>query len=135
MGTVMTFRENIRAKRESDYGLENALAKHVRNRWPDKAVQYVAHEWDLSESEAAKVVYANASKNTLNKILHHKRGGAFLFIQLVCDVAATPLERIVEMQAERARHESAQWDAEERRLAAMSARLSERRPADRRGAV
>lgn len=134
MGMVMEIREFSRAKREKDYGLENALAKHVRNRWPDKAVAYVQHEWDLSESEAAKVVYANASKNTLKKLLHHKRGGFGLFIELLSEATGTKLEEYITRQAERAENERRTWEAEERRLAALRTAVGERRHFSRGGA-
>lgn len=136
MGTVMQFRKNIRAKRESDFGLENALAGYVRRRWPEKTIGHVQREWDLSESEAAKVVYGHASKNTLNRLLHHKRGGFALFVELIADVCATSLEEHIKSQADRAAHERAFWAAEERRhlrLVALSADLSgPRRVAGRR---
>lgn len=136
MGNVMPFRKNIRAKRETSFGLENALAGYVRRRWPEKAIGHVQHEWDLTESEAAKVVYAQASKNTLNKLLHHKRGGFALFVDLIADVCATSLEEHIQTQAERAAHERAFWASEERRrlrLVALSADLSgARRVAGRR---
>jgi hypothetical protein len=120
-GAVMHFRENSRAKRENDFGLENALAARVRRLWPDKTIAHVQHEWDLSESEAAKVVYANASKNTLKKLLHHRRGGFGLFIELLADACNTTLDQYIMSQAERAAHERRTWEAEERRLAALSA--------------
>lgn len=123
-GNVMQFRENFRAKREKDFGLENALAGYVRRRWPDKAIPYVAHEWGLSESEAAKVVYGHASKNTLKKLLHHKRGGFALFVELLADACGTTLEQYIQTQAERARDERRTWEAEERRLATLAARVS-----------
>lgn len=134
MGTVMQIREFPRAKREKDFGLENALAAMVRKRWPDKAIQHIAHEWDLSESEAAKVVYANASKNTLKKLLHHKRGGFSLFLDLLCDATNTKLEDHITRQAERAANERRTWEAEERRLAALRAAVGERRYLSRGGA-
>ncbi len=120
----MDFRENIRPKRENDFGLENALAGWVRRRWPDKTIPHVMAYFDLSESEAAKVVYANASKNTLRKLLHHKRGGTGLFIDLVCDATATSLENYIKTQAERAAHERRIWEAEERRNASLLALVS-----------
>lgn len=120
----MTFSEEIRAKREIDFGLENALAGYVRRRWPDKPICHVSHEWGLSESEAAKVVYANASKNTLRKLLHHKRGGFGLFLELLCDACGTSLEQHITAQAERATHERRTWEAEERRLSTLAARVS-----------
>lgn len=124
MGTVMKIREEIRAKRESDFGLENALAGYVRRRWPDKTIPHVQHEYDLSESEAAKVVYGHASKNTLNKLLHHKRGGVGLFIELAADVCGTTLEQHIKTQAERAAHERKSWEAEERRQQTLAALVS-----------
>jgi hypothetical protein len=134
MGVTMQFSEFHRAKRESDYGLENALAKYARNRWPERTIQHVAHHFDLSESEASKVVYAGASKNTLRKLLHHKRGGFALFLDLLCEATGTRLEDHIERQAQEARNAAAKWDAEERRLAIISARLGERRAFSRGGA-
>ena len=124
MGTVMQFRENFRAKREKDFGLENALAGYARRRWPDKPITHIQHEWGLTESEAAKVVYAQASKNTLKKLLHHKRGGFSLFIDLLADATSTTIEQYVHRMAEEARNERTRWEAEERRQAALAARLS-----------
>ncbi len=123
-GSVVKFREEIRAKREKDFGLENALAGWVRRRWPDKPIVHVAHCFGLSESEAAKVVYGGASKNTLRKLLHHPKGGAPLFIELVCDVASTSLEEIIHQQAQEARNERARWEAEERRREALARLVS-----------
>ncbi len=132
MGLMMaTIRENPRAFRKDDYGLENALAKLARNRWPDKTVGHVAHEWGLSESEAAKVVYANASKNTLNRILHHRRGGFGLFVQLIADATGTTLEQYITQQAEEARRDAIESAARERHIAALEAALAGRRSLDR----
>lgn len=122
-GNVVAIRENIRPKREKDFGLENALAAYARRRWPDKTIAHVQHEWGLSESEAAKVVYAGASKNTLRKLLHHKRGGFALFVELLADACGTTLSDHIKTQAERAAHERRTAEAEERRWAALAARL------------
>lgn len=119
-GAAMIFQENKRAFRDNSFGLENALAGYVRRLWPDKTVVHVAHEWGLSESEAAKVVYANASKNTLNKLLHHKRGGFGLFIRLLEDVTATKLENYIKQRAEEARREEAKRGAEARTWETLS---------------
>lgn len=123
--TLVAIRENNRAFRKDDFGLENALAKYVRRRWPDKTIAYVQHEWTLSESEAAKVVYANASKNTLKKLLHHRRGGFGLFLHLLEEATATRLEDYITTQAQRAEDERKSWEAEERRLAILQTRVSE----------
>lgn len=123
-GVLVDFRKNSRAKRENDFGLENALAAWVCRRWADKTIAHVAHHFDLSESEASKVVYGNASKNTLKKLLHHKRGGFGLFVELLADACNTSLEQHINTQAERAAHERRIWEAEERRLATLAARVS-----------
>jgi hypothetical protein len=128
MGLMMgTFQEFRPAKRkQSDYGLENALAKWVRNRWPDKTIPHVAHHFGLSESEAAKVTYATASKNTLRRLLHHRNGGAKLFMELVLDVTGYSLEQYISEQAREAEDEAEKWKAEQRRLAILAARVSGR---------
>lgn len=120
----MQIRKEIRAKRETDFGLENALAGYVRRRWPDKTIPHVQHEYGFTESEAAKVVYGHASKNTLNKLLHHKRGGIGLFIELAADVCGTTLEQHIKTQAERAANERRSWEAEERRQQTLAALVS-----------
>lgn len=122
----MAYRENFRAFRENDYGLENALAKLARNRWPEKTVTYVQREWSLTEAEARNVVYATASKSVLNKILRHKRGGAKLGVELVFDVTNSNLEGYIQERAREAAVEAAKWDAEQRRLAILEARVSGR---------
>lgn len=132
MGQSMGFSENYSAFSKDGGGLESALAKHVKDRWPDKTVGYVSKEYNLTESEAIKVVYGEASKNTLNKLLHHKRGGFPLFLRLLEDVTSTKLETYIEQQAERAEHERRSWEEEERRLARLQARLSGGRGVDGR---
>jgi hypothetical protein len=120
----MQISENSRPKRENrDFGLENALAGYVRRRWPDKTIPNVSHHFDLSESEAAKVVYAQTSKNLLKKLLHHPQGGFALFVELLADACGTTLEQHIQRQAEEARNERARWEAEERRLTALASRV------------
>lgn len=123
---VLTFRKNSPAKRENrDFGLENALAGWVRREFPDKTIPHVAHYFDLSDSEAAKVVYAQASKNTLKKLLHHKRGGFGLFVELLADACNTSLELYLKTQAERAADERKSWEARQRSHEALLALVSD----------
>lgn len=122
----MAFRENIPAKRENDFGLENALAGHVRRRWPDKTIQHVQSVWGLTESEASKVVYGHASKNVLNKILHHKRGGMALFLDLIADVCGESVTDFLQSQADRIAHEAAEQEKTAVRLYSLAARFSGR---------
>lgn len=120
----MTFRENYRAKREYGFGIENALAGYVRRRWPDRPIQHVAHEFGLTESEASKVVYGHASKATLNKLLHHKRGGMGLFLDLIADVCGESVTDYLETQAERIAHEAEAQRRTAARLRSLAGRLS-----------
>ncbi len=122
----MAFRENIPAKRENDFGLKNALAGHVRRHWPDKTIQHVQSVWGLTESEASKVVYGHASKNVLNKILHHKRGGMALFLELIADVCGESVTDFLQSQADRIAHEAAEQEKTAARLYSLASRLSGR---------
>lgn len=131
-GSAMAFRENIRAFREKGFGLENALAGLIRRRWPDKPIQYAMAEWDLTEHAARKALYADASKTTLNDILHHRRGGFGLYIELLADATGTTLEQYIIKQAEKARAERHAWEARERSLVSLEARLPEFRRVGRR---
>lgn len=125
MGHAVEIWKETPAKRECrDFGLENALAGYVRRRWPDKTIPNVMHHFDLSESKAAKVVYGQASKAVLNELLHHKRGGLALFIELAADVCGTTLEQHIKTQAEKAAHERKSWEAEERRQQTLAALVS-----------
>jgi len=120
----MAFSENFRAKRENDFGIENALAGYCRRQWPDKPIPHIQQVWGLTESEASNVLYGHASKRTLNKILHHKRGGPFLFCELVADVAGTTVADIITTQAERIAYEAERQRETASRLKSLACRLS-----------
>ena len=130
----MAFRENFRAKRENDFGLENALAGYCRRKWPDKPIPNIQREWALTESEASNVLYGHASKRTLNKILHHKRGGPWLMFELVADVAGMTVLDIIKSQVERVAHEADARKETASRLYSVACRLGVRSGADRAAA-
>jgi hypothetical protein len=124
-GALMKNRDNLgqfREIRPSDFGMENSLAGIVRRRWPSATADNVAAEWNLTEGEAKGVVYATASRTTLNKILKHRRGGLSLWLEIIADVTGERLDSYLTREAERARHERATWEAEERRLEQLEAR-------------
>jgi len=124
----MAFSENFRAKRENDFGIENALAGYCRRRWPDKPIQHIQQAWGLSESEASNALYGHASKRTLNKILHHKRGGPFLFCELVADVCGVTVEDIIKSEAERIAREAEEQRKTASRIYSLSRRLGSLNP-------
>ena len=121
----MVFSKNIREKREKSFGLENALAGYCRRRWPDKPIQHIAREWALTESEASSVLYALASKRVMNAILHHRRGGPFLFFQLAADVAGTSVEDILQQQAGEIEDAANKQSLTAFRLCALAGRLAD----------
>jgi hypothetical protein len=124
MGMTMGFSKNIRAKREFSFGLENALAGYCRRRWPDKPIQHIAREWDLTESEASNVLYAQGSKRVFNKIIHHRRGGPFFFCERVAEVANTSIAEIIEHQAGAIEHAARQQADTALRFRSLASRLA-----------
>lgn len=129
----LTLKNTDDFRRNSDFGMEQGLAAIVRRRWPLNPVDQIAREWGLSDGQARGVLYATASRSTLNKILKHKRGGLSLWLEIIAEVTGERLETFIEDQAKRARHERERWEAEERAAEARLARLSECREFGRRG--
>lgn len=106
---------------------KNAWAKYVRNRWPLATVGMIQAEWALTEGEAKGLVYAQASQTTIDKILEHPNGGFALGLEILAMKTATTLENYIAAEARKARHERERAEARERDLAALKARVSERR--------
>ena len=121
----MGFQNNFREKQESSFGIENALAGYCRRRWPDKPLQHIAREWDLTESEASNVLYALASKRVLNKVLRHRRGGPYLFFQLAADVVGATVEDVIQQQAGEIEDAANKQALAAIRLSKMASRLAD----------
>lgn len=119
---ISEHRGRNRENRPNDFGMENSLAGIVRRRWPSATIENVAAEWSLTEGQAKGVVYGTASRSTLNKILKHRRGGFGLWLEIIAEVTGERLDGYLTREAERARHERTNWEAEERRLAQLEAR-------------
>jgi hypothetical protein len=105
------------------FGLENALARHVRRRWPKNTICLVQSEWDLEAGEARGVVYGTASRTTLNKIIRHRRGGWRLGLLMLEGVTGQSLGDFIISERERLRHEREQYEERDRHLVAMAADL------------
>jgi hypothetical protein len=123
---------------ESSFRLstKNAWARYVRTRWPVNGLAEMQRAWNLTEGQARGVLYAQASQSTIDAIMDHVGPmAAFgLGVEILAIKTGVRLEAFIDKQAQEARHEAAKWDAEERRLATISARLSERRAFSRGGA-
>lgn len=116
-------------KSSSRVSTKNAWAKYVRQRWPANTLGAVQAEWDLTEGEARGVLYAQASQPTIDKIMDREDlrrpcGGFRIGLEILAIKTGTALEDYIAHQAEEARRERTEWEAEERRLAILQARLA-----------
>lgn len=124
------------AKSSSRLSTKNAWAQYVRRRFNGlNLVKACQAEWDLSEGEARGLVYAMASQATIDKVLEAEGpfAGFGLGLEILAIKTGVHLEAFIEKQAEEARREAAQWNARERTLEALSARVAERRSFRRAG--
>lgn len=112
--------------RPHDYGMANAAARKVRRDWPSNTIEATAGAFGLTYGEAKGVVYGTASRTTLDKML--KQGGWGLVVELAADLLGQPLEQFIEQQAREAAHERARWEAKERSLVSLEAKLRARGP-------
>jgi len=106
-------------------GAANAWAAYVRRRWPTNTLAQIQSEWDLSESQARTLLYANGSLRTFDQILNHKNGGPSLALKIWEIRFEVTLEQYIEQQAENARNERAKFEAREQYLARLQSRVSD----------
>lgn len=112
--------------RPHDYGMENALAKILRRRWPMNTVENTQAEYDLTEGEARGAVYATASRTTLNKILKSRRGGLGLWLEIIAEVTGETLDGFLTHQAKEAADERRRAEERERHFERLEARWRDR---------
>lgn len=122
-------RGQFRESRPRDYGMANAAARKVRRDDPTNTIDATAHRYGLTTGEAKGVVYGTASRTTLDKML--KRGGWALVVELAADLLGQPLEAYIAQQAQEAANERARWEAKERALVSLEAKLRSRAPEPR----
>ena len=120
----MENRRILTRKPEIELGLENALARLVRRRWPEKTVENVQAEWSLSKGQAQGVVYAQASRSTINAVIRHRRGGLRLLILLGCVMTGETLSSLIAAEVANLEQEARRSAAEARALADLEARLA-----------
>ena len=120
----MENRHILTRKPEIELGMENALARLVRRRWPEKTVENVQAEWSLSKGQAQGVVYAQASRPTINAVIRHRRGGLRLLIALGCVMTGETLPSIIAAEVANLEQEARRSAAEARALADLEARLA-----------
>ena len=104
---------------ESALGLENALARLVRRRWPSNTLENVMAEWELTRGQASGVVYAQASRSTINAVILHPRGGLSLLMTLGEVMTGETVEGLLIRQIEAATREAQDANAKRDRLQAL----------------
>ena len=110
--------------RISEFGIENALARIVRRRWPINTIENTAAEWGLSFGRAKGVVYAQASRCAINQIIHHKRGGLRLMIEVVLIMTGETLRGLILSEIRSLDDAAAKTLADARSLAVLESRLA-----------
>lgn len=106
-------------------------ATHSRTQTRRGAQAWCEERWDLRDYEAKDLLKGNASETVWEKIVKHPNGGWAVVIPVLGCVIGQSLEDYIEQQAEEARRERAEWDARERHLEALSARISQPDRVDR----
>lgn len=116
-GTIMENpANNFAHSAEPDHGFENVLANHVRRRC--MSIKDIQTEWNLTDGEARGVMYAQASRSTLRKIIKHQRGGWSLGIMLLHGVIGHSLPEHIERTRADERNKYERMDTGLRKMAA-----------------
>lgn len=104
-------------KRESqhigcvDKPTRDALAAHVRHRWPVHSAKCAAREWGLSLDEARGVVAGRTSLATLDRIFKHPNGGWAVILPVMGSVVGHSVEDFFNSETQRLRDERRQNEA------------------------
>lgn len=83
-GTLVAFhtdKREISRTLRLDKGVRDALADHLRFRWPHHTAKYAAREYDLTLDRAREAVAGRASLTTVESII--KRGGLAVALPLL----------------------------------------------------
>jgi len=119
-GLAVTVSDNNIRHSSLRLSTKNAWAKYVRNRWRTNTLCAIQDEWDLTAGEARGVLYAQASQPTIDKILHHPRGGFRLGLTILEIMTQTALDTFLRAERERLSRERAEYDAQIARVAQMA---------------
>ena len=115
--SAMTYsEEDCTISAEPDFGFENVLASYVRRR--GMSIKAIQNEWNLTDGEARGVMYAQASRATVRKILKAKNGGWELGLMLLSGVIGHDLETHIERKRAHERACYERMDAGLRKMAA-----------------
>lgn len=104
-----------------------ARAAHSRTQTRHGAQGWVEMEWGLTDYEAKHLLKGNASEAVWERIVKHPNGGWAVVIPIMGAVIGLSLEDYIEQKAREAERERIEWQSRERDLAALAARVAERR--------
>jgi len=108
--------EDCAVSAKPDHGFENVLASYVRRR--GMSIKAIQNEWNLTDGEARGVMYAQASRSTLRKIIKSKNGGWSLGLMLLHGVIGHDLAEHIERKRADERKHYERMDAGLRKMAA-----------------
>jgi hypothetical protein len=114
---IMEIREEHFTKSaKADHGFEHVLASHVRRR--GMSIKDIQNQWSLTDGEARGVMYAQASRATLRKIVKSPNGGWELGLMLLSGVIGHDLNTHIERKRAHERASFERMDAGLRKMAA-----------------
>ena len=97
-----------------DFGMEHVLASYVRRKgW---SIKEIMARFDLTDGQARGVMYAAASRSTLNHVV--KVGGWRIGLMLVAGVVGHTLSEHIEQRRANERKQYERMDASLRQMAA-----------------
>lgn len=114
--TMENLNEVCTVSARPEFGFENVLASYVRRR--GMSIKAIQAEWDLTDGEARGVMYAQASRSTLRKIIKSKRGGWSLGLMLLHGVIGHGLPEHIERTLADERKQFERMDYSLRKMAA-----------------
>lgn len=107
--------ENFAQSAQPDFGFENVLASYVRRQ--EMSLKDIQRRWNLTDGEARGVMYAQASRSTVRKILKAKNGGWELGLMLLSGVIGHDLQTHIERKRAHERASFERIDAGLRKMA------------------
>lgn len=133
MGGAMTkISEQSLPQIRHGFGMRNAWAAYVRERWPTNTQAMVEREWTLTPGRANGVVWANITQNTIDMILDHPRGGLLVMLAVLAKKWRTDLAGLLMSAIDQQRRKLAdariEYETQDERLAALAPRAAALRP-------
>lgn len=124
--TALKISSEFIRKSSPDLSTKNAWAQIARRRFYGRNLVKAAQaEWGLTEGQARGLVYASVTQPTIDHILKRNPVEGFaLSLEVAAIVTGIKLEEYLDHRAREAARAQSEWQAAERRLEALRARVS-----------